>query len=158
MSNPIKAITVITAVALGILTLQILPGGVDDRRDEGPAQAEPPARPQAGSPGRADRRPPDLPLQHAILRDEKKKEDSAEAALIEALAKPTTVEFLDLPLEDCLTFLKEYHNIRVWLDRGALTDEGVALDQPVTMKLSGVSLESVLHLLLQPLPPMLLLL
>ncbi len=25
------------------------------------------------------------------------------------LPKPTTVEFLDLPLEDCITFLKEYH-------------------------------------------------
>src|SRR5262249_27786355 len=150
MSNSMKAIVVIAALALGILALQSWPGGADDRRDEGPAQVESPARPQAASPGRAARRPPDLPLKDALLRDEKKKEDSAEAALIEALAKPTTVEFLDLPLEDCLTFLKEYHNIRVWLDRGALTDEGVALDQPVTLKLAGVSLESVLHLLLQP--------
>src|SRR6266446_6245701 len=33
------------------------------------------------------------------------------------LSKPTTVEFLDLPLEDCITFLKEYHNINIWLDK-----------------------------------------
>jgi len=67
-----------------------------------------------------------------------------------ALSKPTTVEFLDLPLEDCITFLKEYHNINIWLDRTTLTDEGVALDQPITLKLAGVTLRSVLKLLLEP--------
>jgi hypothetical protein len=60
------------------------------------------------------------------------------------------VEFLDLPLEDCITFLKEYHNINIWLDRATLTDEGVALDQPITLKLAGVTLRSVLKLLLEP--------
>jgi hypothetical protein len=144
MSNLLKALAVIAAITLGILALQILPGGANDRRDEAPAESD---RPPAHSP-RAGRRP-DVPLQHAILRDEKKVA-SADAALLEALAKPTTVEFQDLPLEDCLTFLREYHNINIWLDRGSLTDEGVALDQPITLKLAGVSLESVLHLLLQP--------
>ncbi len=67
-----------------------------------------------------------------------------------ALSKPTTVEFLDLPLEDCITFLKEYHNINIWIDRATLTDEGVALDQPITLKLAGVTLRSVLKLLLEP--------
>jgi hypothetical protein len=66
------------------------------------------------------------------------------------LSKPTTVEFLDLPLEDCITFLKEYHNINIWLDKATLTDEGVALDQPITLKLAGVTLRSVLKLLLEP--------
>jgi len=66
------------------------------------------------------------------------------------LSKPTTVEFVDLPLEDCITFLKEYHNINIWLDKATLTDEGVALDQPVTLKLAGVTLRSVLKLLLEP--------
>jgi hypothetical protein len=73
-----------------------------------------------------------------------------EQKILDALSKPTTVEFLDLPLEDCLTFLKEYHNINVWLDKGKLTDEGVALDQPMTLKLADVSLRSILNLLLEP--------
>src|SRR5580704_2972017 len=115
MSNLLKALAVIAAITLGILALQILPGGANDRRDEAPAESD---RPPAHSP-RAGRRP-DVPLQHAILRDEKKVA-SADAALLEALAKPTTVEFQDLPLEDCLTFLREYHNINIWLDRGSLT-------------------------------------
>ncbi len=66
------------------------------------------------------------------------------------LSKPTTVEFLDLPLEDCITFLKEYHNINIWIDKATLADEGVALDQPVTLNLAGVTLRSVLKLLLEP--------
>jgi hypothetical protein len=67
-----------------------------------------------------------------------------------SFSKPTTVEFLDLPLEDCITFLKEYHNINIWLDKATLADEGVALDQPVTLNLAGVTLRSVLKLLLEP--------
>jgi hypothetical protein len=72
-----------------------------------------------------------------------------EEKIRKSLSKPTTVEFLDLPLEDCITFLKEYHNINIWLDRPTLTDEGVALDQPITLKLAGVSFRSVLKLLLE---------
>jgi len=68
-----------------------------------------------------------------------------------ALSKPTTVEFLDLPLEDCLTFLREYHNINIFVDRATLIDEGVALDQPITLRLAGLSMRSVLKLLLEPL-------
>ena len=73
-----------------------------------------------------------------------------EAKIFEALGKPTSVEFLDLALEDSLTYLKEYHNINIWLDKQTLTDEGVALDQPITLKLAGVSLRSILKLLLEP--------
>ena len=64
--------------------------------------------------------------------------------------QPTTVEFLDLPLEDAITFLKEYHNINIYIDKPTLTDEGVAIDQPVTLKLAGVTFRSVLKLLLEP--------
>ena len=67
-----------------------------------------------------------------------------------SLDKPTNVEFLDLALEDCIQYLKEYHGINIWMDKQTLTDEGVALDQPITLKLAGVSLRSVLKLLLEP--------
>jgi len=150
MTHFLKPVAVVAAISLGALALVILSGGAGDKRNEAPVQANDlPDEPKADPPVRVTRRPLDLPLQHAILRDEKKAE-SAEAAILETLGKPTTVEFLDLPLEDCLTFLKEFHKVNIWLDRGPLTDEGVALDQPITLKLSGVSLESVLHLLLQP--------
>ncbi len=155
MSFPLKAVAVVAAISLGALASQILPGGADDktpqtavrlvnRADEQPAQSPP----EGLAP--AERRPADLPLRHAILRDEKE-DDSAEARILKTLAKPTTVEFVDLPLEDCLTFLKDYHQIPVWLNKGAMTEDGIALDQPITLKLAGVSFESVLHLILEPL-------
>ncbi len=66
------------------------------------------------------------------------------------LSKPTTVEFLDLPLEDCITFLKEYHEINILIDKPTLLEENVPLDQPINLKLSGASFRSVLKLLLEP--------
>src|SRR5258708_6108849 len=70
--------------------------------------------------------------------------------IIEALDKPTRIEVADLPLEKCVDYLKDHHKISIWLDRAAFTDEGGALDQPVTLKLAGVALRSVLKLLLEP--------
>jgi len=148
MSYLLKVGAAFAAISLGVVASQILPR-IGDKPDQAAQNLEaaqagveaesPPARPRGG----------DLPLSHAILRDEKD-DDSTEARIVRTLAKPTTVEFVDLPLEDCISFLKEFHNVNVWLDKGALADAGVALDQPVTLKLAGVTLESVLHLLLEP--------
>ena len=67
-----------------------------------------------------------------------------------SLDKPTTVDFSETPLEDAIQFLKDYHDINIWIDRPTLTEEGVALDTPITLKLSGVSMRSILKLLLEP--------
>src|SRR5262245_41773726 len=150
MSLYVKALLVIAAVSLGALASGVFPPETkvashqavksETPKDDTDAAPKPPTRSGRGE---------DLPLRHAILRDEKDT-DSPEAVIIRTLGKPTTVEFVDLPLEDCITFLKEYHNINIWLDKATLTDEGVALDQPVTLKLAGVTLRSVLKLLLEP--------
>jgi peroxiredoxin len=79
------------------------------------------------------------------------KQTAVEERIVRSLDKPTTVEFLDLPLEDCLTFLKEYHNLNLVIDRAALSEQGVPLDKPITLKLAGVVLRSVLKLILEPL-------
>src|SRR5262245_64206875 len=151
MSYLLKAVAIFAAISLGIVASQILPGGAEDTPDQPAQKSEAaPADDQAESHPPAKSHGGDLPLSHAILRDEKD-DDSAEARIVRTLAEPTTVEFLDLPLEDCITFLKEYHNVNVWLDKVSLSDAGVALDQPVTLKLAVVTLESVLHLLLEPL-------
>jgi hypothetical protein len=73
-----------------------------------------------------------------------------EEKLIAALDKPTTVEFIDLPLEDGITFVKEYHEINILLDKVHLTKESVQFDQPITLKLADMPLRSVLKLLLEP--------
>src|SRR5207247_2311881 len=56
-----------------------------------------------------------------------------EEKIRKSLDKPTDVSFEDLPLEDAIKFIHEYHSINIWLDKQTLTDEGVALDQPVTL-------------------------
>jgi len=81
----------------------------------------------------------------------KNDEDSIEARLVKTLAKPTTVEFLDLPLEDCLAFLKEFHKVNIVINHPALIEEGIARDHPINLKLADVSFESILHLILEPL-------
>lgn len=76
----------------------------------------------------------------------------AEPKIAQWLAsRPTTVEFLDLPLEDALTFLKEYHNFRLSIDREKIAAQGIAIDHPVTLKMAGVPFVKVLKELLDPL-------
>lgn len=74
----------------------------------------------------------------------------AERKILDALEKTVEVDFQELGLEDCITSLQEQANIDIWLDREKLTDEGVALDQPITLKLKGRRLESILNLVLRP--------
>ena len=74
----------------------------------------------------------------------------AEEKIRRSFDKPTNVEWQELALEDCITYLAEFHGINIILDKNKLTEEGIALDQPVTLKLQGVSLRSVLKLLLEP--------
>ena len=47
-------------------------------------------------------------------------------------------------------FLSEAAKLPIWINKQQFADEGVALDQQVTLKLKGGRLESVLHLILNP--------
>ena len=85
-----------------------------------------------------------------------KENDSGEPSIAEqkiarALDKPTTVDFKDKPLEDCLTFLHEYHDVNIVVDKKTLSEEGVAIEDPQTLKVKEISFRSVLRLILEPL-------
>lgn len=73
-----------------------------------------------------------------------------EKQILAAFEKVVDVDFLELPLEECIVRLGEMGELTIHLDRTTLTDEGTALDQPINLKLKGCRLESVLHLLLAP--------
>lgn len=73
-----------------------------------------------------------------------------EKQVLAALEKPLDIEFSKMALEDCIDYLRKESKIPMWLDRTTLTDEGTALDQPITLQLKATRLESVLNLLLQP--------
>ena len=73
-----------------------------------------------------------------------------EREILAALEKPVDIEFLELALEDCLTGLQEMGKIDLWIDKAKIAEEGTNLDQPITLKLKGRRLDSVLNLVLNP--------
>jgi hypothetical protein len=77
--------------------------------------------------------------------------NKAETKIRGTLEKPTEVNFNEQPLEEAINYLRDYHGIDIWIDKSALLDEGTALDQPVTLQLSGATFRSTLKLLLEPL-------
>src|SRR5258708_15448357 len=112
MSRSWAAIAVISAVSIGAFVSQKLTGDPVDQPGKILAQAGGDASEGLEQPrAKSGAKRGDVPLTHAILREEK--EDSAESRILDTLGKPTTVEFLDLPLEDAITFLKEFHSINI---------------------------------------------
>jgi hypothetical protein len=76
---------------------------------------------------------------------------TGEAAIGKALDEPTSLDFVEVPLQDVVDFLKEYHHIEIQLDMTSMDDVGIGTDTPVTIKLKGVSLRSALRLMLRQL-------
>jgi general secretion pathway protein D len=76
---------------------------------------------------------------------------AAEREIFEALEKPVDVSVQGMPLEKCIESLASQAKIDVWIDKVKMKEEGIAMDQPITLKLKGRRLESVLNLLFEPL-------
>src|SRR5262249_24394378 len=68
-----------------------------------------------------------------------------------SLTDPAEVSFQDNPLLEALNYLEDVHHIEIKIDDQALTDEGINRDTPVTLQMSGISLQSTLNLILEPL-------
>lgn len=62
---------------------------------------------------------------------------------------PINLEFKNSPLEKALSDLQEMTGVNIHLHREALREAGIAIDAPVTINVSGVSLNSALNLLLK---------
>ena len=74
-----------------------------------------------------------------------------DAAIFKRLAEPQLVNARDVPFTEPLELLTSRCGIRLWIDTVALTGEGIALEQQVTLRQNGASLDAVLHKLLDPL-------
>lgn len=79
-----------------------------------------------------------------------KKNSPNEQRILKALSEETEVEFVDMPLKEAIDFLKNYHDIQIWVDEVKLTDAGIGVDTPVTLQLTQITLRSALKLLLEP--------
>ncbi len=109
------------------------PARTEAQRSKAPAAA---TRPMAAAPAMADEYFP--------------RPTAAEREILEALEKQVDVDFQGMPLEKCIETLASQAKIDVWLDNVKMSEEGVAKDQPIMLKLKGRRLESVLNLLLSP--------
>jgi hypothetical protein len=76
---------------------------------------------------------------------------AAEQKTLAALDSPTTLEFIETPLQDVIEFLKDVHNIEIQIDTRALDDVGIGNDTPITRNLRGITLRSAMKLMLKEL-------
>lgn len=73
-----------------------------------------------------------------------------DAAIVQRLAEPTTVDIAEQPLDGVLRQLAKSAGIRYWLDLPTLNNEGQRPDQKVSVNQAGVPLGIVLKQLLEP--------
>jgi len=72
-----------------------------------------------------------------------------EQRIREALLQPTSIDMVDMPLEEVAAYLMDAHYIQILLDTQALEDVGASADTPVTMHVKNITLASALELMLQ---------
>lgn len=75
----------------------------------------------------------------------------AEQKILAQLDQQTTVEFLDTPLRDAMTFIGDLHGLPIIIEKTALEEAGIATDEPINRQLSGIKLRSALNIMLEPL-------
>ena len=64
-----------------------------------------------------------------------------------ALATTTEFEFVDMPLDEAMDFVADFHNVTVMIDRSALRDVEVPVDASVNLVITGVTLRSALKMI-----------
>jgi hypothetical protein len=86
-----------------------------------------------------------------ILRFLPEDEPDNESLVHETLDQYVSLQFKDLPLRALADAVAKKCDISVVIDAQALTDEGVAIDTPITLNVARVTLRSALKLALDPL-------
>ena len=74
---------------------------------------------------------------------------AAEEKIEAALRKPTEFDFFDEPLQTVIDHFRKKHGINILIDVAALKAVGIGTDEPITLTLSGVSLQSALNIILR---------
>jgi Flp pilus assembly secretin CpaC len=75
--------------------------------------------------------------------------DERERQIEQKLLEPTTVGFSNTPLHKVIEDLRALHNVNIVADTAALNRDGISLDAPLSLTVSGISLKSALNLLLK---------
>jgi hypothetical protein len=139
------------SVAFAFLAAAAL-GAAEPKKGQATAPAEKPKLQQSSDPFADDAKPAKRPAKTPKKPVGKEmKLAVGEAAINKALGKLTEVDFTETPLNDVIEYLRQCHHIEIKIDNRALSDAGVGADSPVTISLKGVSLRSVLNLMLREL-------
>ncbi len=77
------------------------------------------------------------------------KRSPAEQKIHLALNEATEMEFIDTPLSDAMAYLADAHQISMIIDNKALSEEGLAVDEPLNLVVSKIKLKSGLNLCLK---------
>jgi len=64
------------------------------------------------------------------------------------MSQPISVNFVETPLADVVSFLQDATGVNIVLDNLSLSADGISSDRPISMKLDSVSLKSALRLIL----------
>lgn len=78
-------------------------------------------------------------------------DSEVERRIERALDNEVTQNFIDLPLGEAIRTLRESQDIPIIIDTVALEDNGLSVEDPVTIELNNVSLRSFLRLMLRQL-------
>ncbi len=154
-----RTLVILAVLGIGALALPTLKRGthaqtvvLTDSADE-PERAIESSRPESAG-ERRDKPANDTKSGNAApLVEYLPRPTKAEERILEALAMPVDIVFRGKPLEECLQTINDYPGLpkfQTYIERTTLADEGVALDQPVTLMLKGCRVESALRLLLDP--------
>ena len=71
-----------------------------------------------------------------------------ELEIEKALESPISLSFMDRPLTEVLRHIADTSAIDIMIDYRALEEEDVATDEPVSIEVDGIKLESALNLVL----------
>lgn len=73
---------------------------------------------------------------------------ASEQKLKTALASRVAADFEETPLRDVLSFLGDKHDLQIYINNRALADAGAAADNPVSIRLKDVRVDTLLDLVL----------
>ncbi len=99
----------------------------------------------------AQERKPDVSAADASYNRIPADADERERKIYEALSKPTDIDFEEKPLKDVIEKIAQTSGIQIQFDEKALNEAAIDTNTPVTKHLRGISLRSVLRLILRPL-------
>lgn len=68
----------------------------------------------------------------------------------EVLCENSAAEFAEMPLEEAVAYLSEFHSVRIHIDRRSLAEIGLDEREPITVSADGIQFESLLGLMLEP--------